>query len=200
MDIRSILGEGRCYVELGLAITPSAPSVLPGQTATARMVQLQLVPSGRLVEARVANVGQGTGKGIFAPILAGDEVIVLFPAGDPNRAVVLGGLGNGKSPNPVGNDQLSMLVQHPGGVRLVAVDGLPEYRIVHVELLSALSGFLAALDAFMTTSATATGAAAPVAAAATTYQTSPAVIELEAGLQASINAGPPYASALHKVT
>lgn len=203
-----MLGEGRSYVELGLALTPSAPSALPGYATTARVCQVQLVPDGRIVEARVANLGQGAGRGIFAPVMTGDEVVVLFPGGDPNRAVVLGSLGNGKAPNPLVNDGLAMPLLHPGGVQMVTTDGQPLHGIVHGQFLLELATYLAALETFMNTVSGAANAGA-IAAAANAFAV--AVGPLPSAFATNVAAsaasgtapgvgGPPHATALHKVT
>lgn len=190
----------RTYVELGIALAPAAPSAVAGAAATARTVLVELVPSGRVLSARVANPGQGLGKGVFVPIQKGDELLVLFPGGDPNRSVALAAMGNGVNVNPAGNLGTNLLALHPGGVTLGTVDGAPEYSIVHTELLSALSDFMVALATFMGACTSATGGAAGIAAAATTFQADPAVTGLTAGLTASQSAGAPYATTLHKVS
>lgn len=187
-------------VELGIALTPEGPSTLPGAQLGARMVQVQLVPDGRVVDARVAALGQGIGKGVFAPIQAADELIVLLPGGDANRAVVLGGLANGAAPNPLSNIGLGVLLQHPGGVELRSADGLPAEGIVMGPLVEDLAQYLTALEAFMLASSTATTApqvaAAAVAFMAAVGQAPAAPSPFLAQLLASVL----YVSTSHKVT
>lgn len=206
-SIQQLLRRDPCTVELGQVLTPPAPSPHDKSGQAARVVQLQLVPSGRTVEARVANLGQGLGRGVFAPPAAGDEVLVLLPGGDPNRAVVLGGLGNATAPNPTSNLGLNILLLHPGGVELRSADGLPAHGIVMGGLLGDLASWVAALEAFMLTASTAT-TAPQIATAAVTFmsavgQMGPAPSPFSANLTASDaggTGGPPYASATNKVT
>lgn len=207
-DLEALLRRGRCYVELGVALTPAAPSTLPGATTAARTVTVQLVHGTRTVEARVANVGQGAGRGIFAPILPGDELLVLFPGGEPNRAVVLGGLGSAKSPNPTENLGLAMLLLHPGGVLLSSVDGGLPHGIVHGQFLAELSNLLSALTAFMTACSIASiPQAAEIKTAALDFLADSPALAFVGAVAASAQSGvapgvggPPYATALHKVT
>ncbi|MEQ1494500.1 MAG: phage baseplate assembly protein V [Novosphingobium sp.] len=205
------LMQGRSWVEIGTVITPPAPSAVPGAALASRMVQVELRPSGRYVEARVANIGQGLGKGVFAPLLSGDEVLVLFPGGDAHRAVVLGGLGNATAPNPTENQGLQMLIQHPGGVLISNVDGAPGNGIVHGQFLNDLATYLTAFEAFLFTTSTAT-TAPQIAAAASTLMVAiqkvgPASSVFLSALLASAASGvapgiggPPYATTLHKVS
>lgn len=194
-------------IELGTVLLPPTPD--PTMPVAAWHVLVELQPDGRTVDARVANVGQGPGKGAFWPLLKGDEVIVLLPGGDPNRAVVLGSLGNAKSPNPTANTGLRPLLMHPAGVELRSADGLPAHGLVLAPLLQDLQAFVTALLTFMGTAGTATGPAAPVAAAAATFLADPAVQTLLAGLTASAApnnsvppgvGAPPYATPTHKAT
>lgn len=213
MDGIDQLFKQKCYAELGVAMSPSAPSSFPPAALAARTVLVQLVYGGRMLEARVANIGQGAGRGIFAPILPGDELVVLFPGGDPNRAIVIAALGNGKSPNPVDNDALKMLLMHPGGVLLSNADQAPGHGIVHGQYLADHSGWLTAVMTFMTAVAAAGSAATPalqvaaIITAATDFLADPAAAAFQAGVTASASSGvapgvggPPYATTLHKVT
>jgi hypothetical protein len=212
-NLSEVLGRERCWCELGLVQTPPAPP--PLAPTAARMVQVQLVPSDRVIDARVANVGQGLGKGVFVPPQPGDEVLVLFPGGDPLRAVALSlGLGSAANPNPLGNTGLAILLQHLGGVRLVSADGLPENGIVHGQFLVELLAYLAALEAFITACSLAViPQAAEIKAAALAFiaSTKPPLGPLPSLFAESVAAsatsgtapgvgGPPYATSLHKVT
>lgn len=210
--LEQLIPDSRPSVELGVAQAPPTPSARPSAAQAARHCLVQLVPDGRLVEARVANIGQGFGKGIFAPIQAGDEVLVLLPGGDPNRAIVLGGLGNAKAPNPIGNTGLSMLLQHPAGVRLGTTDGQPEHGIVHGQHLVDLDAFLSALDTYLQAVALAVDAAAVAAssppivpAAQTAWEAAFGAFAAQVSASATSGTapgvgGPPHATTLHKVT
>lgn len=211
----------RCYCELGVVQIPlvAPPAPPPGAVyppplgpTSARMVQVRTVPGGRVLEARVANLGQGLGKGVFAPLAIGDEVIVLFPNGDPMNAVVIGGLGSATAPNPIANTGLQALIQHPGGVQLGTLDGQPAHGIVHGQHLVDLSAYLTALDAYLTAVAVAVNAAATagsvpviVPASQTAWEAASESFRTAVATSAGSGTppgvgGPPHATALHKVT
>jgi phage baseplate assembly protein gpV len=191
------------FVELGVARTAARASTTPGGATAARHVQVELVPSGRLVDARVAQVGQGTGKGLFLPVAVGDEVLVAFPGGNPNRGVIVAGLGNATVPNPAENDGTAAVLMHPGGVQLRHATGAPASGIVHGGVLPDLATYITAIDIFMTAISIAT-TAPQVAAAAVAFQAAVGVPStLATNLTASAalpGGGPPYATLLHKVT
>lgn len=205
-ELAALLRE-RCWCELGVVQSPPiAPVLVP---TAARMVLVSLVQSDRVIDCRVANLGQGAGKGVFAPLFPGDEVLVLFPGGDPMRAVCFGGLGSAVSPNPLGNLGLQLLLQHPGGVQLVTTDGQPAHGIVHGQHLVDMVGFLTALTTFMTAIVGVIDGTtvAPVGPAATAFNANPAVISFLAAVTASASSGtppgvggPPHATLAHKVT
>lgn len=205
----SLRGE-RSYVEVGVALTPSAPSAIPGAAAGARVCQVQLQPGGRIVEARQVNLGQGVGKGVFLPIAPGEEVLVLFPGGDPNRALVLGGLGNGRNPNPSDNLGAAALVMHPGGVELRDAPEVPANGIVHGQFLVELAAYLTQLDALIGSLAGAANIGAVVSAAAAfcsntgtvpgTPSTFTQAVLTSAGTNGSGVGTAPHATLLHKVT
>lgn len=44
-------------------------------------------PSGRVIQARLLFPGARGGLGIFWPVFVGDEVLLLFPDGDPHLAI-----------------------------------------------------------------------------------------------------------------
>lgn len=192
-------------IELGIVRTTPAASPIPGGALAARHAEVELVPGGRTVDCRIVNLGQGAGKGDFAPIAVGDEVLVLFPGGDVHAAVALGGLGSAAAPHPAEADGDHRLLMHPGGVELRDVTGTPAYRIVHVQLLQDLLPYFTAVEAFVAAVAAAAavpGPLSPLAAAATAYYAAaggpPASILAQ--LTAAVSAGPPYASALNKTT
>lgn len=207
----------RCYCELGVVQIPlvAPPAPPPGAVyppplgpTSARMVQVRTVPGGRVLEARVANLGQGLGKGVFAPLAIGDEVIVLFPGGDPMNAVVLGGLGSATAPNPIANTGLQALIQHPGGVQLGTLDGQPAHGIVHGQHLVDMAPWLTAIEEFIVSCSVATTApqiAAAAAAVITALGALPSPFALSVATSAGSGTppgvgGPPHATALHKVT
>lgn len=207
MELTDLFRE-RVYCELGRVQTPPIPP--PTNPTAARMVQVEIVSSSsaKVIEARVLNLGQGAGRGVFAPLLPGDEVLVLLPGGDPMRAVCLGGLGSAVAPNPIGNTGLQVLLQHPGGVLLSTTDGQPAHGIVHGQLLVDMAPWLTAIEAFLTACSLATTAPAIAAAAAgviTALGALPSPFALAVAASAASGTppgvgGPPHATTLHKVT
>lgn len=172
------------------------------------MVYVDLLTSqdDSTVHARVLNLGQGVGKGLFCPLQVGDEVVVLFPHGDLNQGIVIGGIGNGVAVNPVQNTGVQMLAQHPGGVKLNTTEGQPLHGIVHGQFLVEANAFLSDLMIFLGIVATAT-TAPQIATAASTFIARPSVLTMIANLAASAGSGtppgvggPPYSTALHKVS
>ncbi len=212
MDLGSIFGPSPVYCELGVVIGPPVPP--PTNVLGSRMVLVEIVSSSapKVLECRVLNLGQGAGKGFFAPLQINDEVLVLLPGGDPMRAVCIGGLGSAAAPNPLGNTGLQALIQHPGGVQLGTLDGQPAHGIVHGQHLVDLSTYLTALDTYLTAVAVAVNAAAAAAGSALivpSAQTAWEAASLAFGTAVSTSAGsgtppgvggPPHATALHKVT
>lgn len=197
-------------VVLGTVLLPQLPAALT--PLGPRHVLVALQPDGRMVEARVAHLGQGLGKGVFAPPLPGDEVVVFLPDGDPLGAVVLGALANARAPTPLAAVAgINVLAMHPGGVELRTVDGLPANGIVMgtllPDLLAAMQALLIFAAALQTVTTPATLSA--IAPAATSFVTNPSVIAFVASLTASSVptasvppgiGGLPYASPLNKVT
>jgi hypothetical protein len=155
------------------------------------LLTVVLEPSGRTVQARPlwANGGP-TGEGVFWPVAVGDEVVVLAPGGDWNRAVALAGPTSGPSLPPTGweNDALLLAcgegVQVRGGleVRSAPADAVKSVQIAET-FLPDLSGFLTALDTFLLACAAAT-TAAQVAVAAGVMVASPAYTTLKARVAA----------------
>ena len=150
-----------------------------------------LEPSGRTVQARPlwANGGP-TGEGVFWPVAVDDEVVVLAPGGDWNRAVALAGPTSGPSLPPTGweNDALLLAcgegVQVRGGleVRSAPADAVKSVQIAET-FLPDLSAFLTAFDTFLLACAAAT-TAAQVAAAAGVMVANPAYTTLKARVAA----------------
>ncbi len=64
------------------------------------LFDVALQPSGRECQARLAAMGAGAGAGMLWPIAVDDEVLVLFPDADPNRAVLLPGLSSSAAELP----------------------------------------------------------------------------------------------------
>lgn len=152
-------------VQLGKVVTPALPD--PLSPTGSRMCMVALA-DGRVVDARVAHLGQGLGRGAFWTPLPADEVLVFMPDGDPNSAVVFAGLGSAAAPNPLANAGAKALLMHPAGIEHRSVDGLPAHGVVIGPFLAALLPYLTALEAFVFTCSTA-ATAANIAAAAVTF-------------------------------
>lgn len=198
-------------ISLGVITTLPAPSAAPGATLSARKCLVQLQPNESIVDVRVSALGQGLGRGAFFPYAIGDEVLVAFPEGNYHAGVIVCGLGNAKSANPIGNTGFRALLQHPSGVVLSSADGAPENGIVHGQLLVELAAYITALEimvnALLTVTSPAT--ASGVGAAAVTFQSAVGgpVSTFAQGLTASASSGvapgvggAPFASALHRVS
>lgn len=61
--LQRLLRDGPVYLELGVVLMPPLPSTIPGAATGARTGTLTLAHR-RPCEARVANMGQGVGKGL----------------------------------------------------------------------------------------------------------------------------------------
>jgi phage baseplate assembly protein gpV len=175
-SLRRLVNTQGPPVEVGV-VTAVDPSDHFGYLLTVR-----LEPSQRVAQARPlwAN-GGATGDGVFWPVAVGDEVVVLAPGGDWNRAVALAGPTSGPNLPPASweNDALVLAcsdggVEVLGGleVRDVAADTVKAVQIAET-FLPDLSGFMTTLDTFLLTCAAAT-TAAQVAAAAGVFLGSPA--------------------------
>ena len=171
-------------IYLGILETDPAPLPGDGGAEAARYAEVLLLPDDGSVSARVANVGQGDGRGLFVPHRAGDEVVVLVPELGRQAAVILGGLANaGASPDPQGNDGSRAMLLHEQEVVIqvgetgprvrVSEDGIELYAsdgegqpVVLADLLTALKSYTEVLDAFILACSTAVTAPNVAAAAA----------------------------------
>lgn len=104
-NLSAIVKDGRSWVAVGQVTEVESHASL-GFLAT-----VALRPSGREVQARIVSWGAGAGAGIFWPVAVDDEVLVLFPGGDPNRAVALPGLPSESALPPDGWDNAKILVE-----------------------------------------------------------------------------------------
>lgn len=190
-------------VKLGVVQSSPGPLDIEGFEQAARYVEVQLVPTDDVIQARIANIGQSTTRGLFLPPQEGDEVLVLFPGNRENSAVVIGGLGNNRSPNPTNNDGTKALLMWPT-IELRSDDALPVHGVVLAPLLGDLSGFVNALNTFMTAASSA--ATAPqIAAAAVTFLSSTGIVpptpdSFAAQLAQAAVSDSPYASPSIKAT
>ena len=84
--------------------------------AFGRLLNVTVRPSGRTLQARPVVYGAGENRGAWWPIAADDEVLVLLPQGDNNRAVALLGLPSKAAPPPDGWDNTRPVIAHPDGM------------------------------------------------------------------------------------
>ncbi len=100
---------------------------------------------GRTVQARLCALGSGDGSGIFWPVVVGDEVLVLLPDGDPNRAVAIPGLPSSAAapPSSWGNDHVEVV--HANGMKVRRTAAAPVSEVVLATLLPELVQGLTAI-------------------------------------------------------
>ena len=89
------------------------------------LVTLVLRPGGQEAQARLQFPGARGGLGLFWPVAVDDEVLVVFPDGDINRAIAIPGVTSAQAKPPAdwGNDTIRI----EGGADLdveVVADGV----------------------------------------------------------------------------
>jgi len=104
--LRSLVGEGPAYVQVAQVTGIST------HASWGYLLDLVVRPGGQELQARLL----GFGEAAWTPVSVDDEVLVLLPDGDPNRAVALPGLPSAAAPVPssFGNDHLDLV--HSGGL------------------------------------------------------------------------------------
>lgn len=183
---------------LSLGIIETAPAPLPSAGPTgARYCEVNLVPEDHTISARVANAGQGEGRGVFALPRVGDEVLVFFPDGDMQAAVIFAGVGSLAAPNPTSNTGDQILILHPGGVELKTQDAAQTEGVVLRSLVNDLRQHILALEVMINAMITASAAPGGYTAAASAYfatlQETPQIpTEFSRNLTTSAAAGAPY--------
>lgn len=94
--IQDLARDNRGWVALGQVVKVSTHADF------GYLFDIELRPSGRECQARLAAMGAGDAAGMLWPVRVDDEVLVLFPDADPNQAVILPGLAS--SPAAVPSD------------------------------------------------------------------------------------------------
>lgn len=148
-------------------------------------------PDGRAVQARPLAPGVWTTYG------ADDEVVLLFPAADPNRAVAMGRLPSGGDPAPDDWGNSQPVFTHPNGLEVRQADGNGVSGVViSDEFLADLKAVITALITFMTSTAPHTPVSPTVGPAAGAFNADGSAASLLVKLTTSVAAGPglPYAS------
>lgn len=170
-DLRDLADDGRTWAHLA-----TVDRVVDFRGT--RLLDVTTRPGGRQLQARLAVLGAGDGRGVLVPVVAGDEVLVVCPDGDANSAVALPAVSGKAAPLPNGWDGARIWLLHPGGVEVRQTPADPVQAVVTEDLLGALSDALAEVVAI--------GAALPV----------PIVASHAAALQAAIAAGQYRSAAL----
>lgn len=139
-------------VQRGIAdLAPDTIAVSVGQVSAVDaldggfLATVTLQPSGMEVQARVVWSGIRSAGGSFFPVEVDDEVIVLFPDGDPNRAVCLPGLTSSAAKVPSSFDNSKPIFVHPSGASFATSESATTQAIVTQDFLGALSGVLSEL-------------------------------------------------------
>lgn len=184
--LRALLGEARPPVLLG--VITEIEGFAGGVLAT-----VQPQPDGPELQARLMVLASGDDRGFVVPAEVGEEVVVLCPGGDPNRAVALAGLNSSPAARPDSDTGDHVDLVHPGGLETRTTAAADVDHVVLAELLDGLQAQQNALQTFMTTASAAT-TAPQIAAAATTYLTAMAGNGFVAKLAQSIASGAPYRS------
>jgi hypothetical protein len=164
--IRAALDSGVEWVRTGRVIGSE-------EGRLGRLWLVELLPDGREVQCELACMGAGDGRGVYLAPAAGDEIVVVMPRGDPNRALAIGALNAVRTaPAPASWSGEDVLVLHPGGTRVQrqAVASV-EAVLLADRFQPDLAAVLDALEVFAGAMAAASvGALAPLAAPATALQ------------------------------
>lgn len=138
--------------------------VLTQDAAVGWWAEVSIQPSGAVVLARIQWAGTSATGGDFWPVVVGDEVLVVYPDGDPNRAIAIAGLGSSMAPIPSSFTNSAPGLVHPSGKSfrvaaanpvgaLVTQSLLPDLQAAVTEI-AALFGALAALGITLPSSST----------------------------------------------
>ena len=86
--LQAIVEDNRGWIAVGQV------TAVETHAAWGFLFTVALRPSGQPIQARLAAMGAGAGAGMLWPVAVDDEVLVLLPDADPNRAVILPGLAS----------------------------------------------------------------------------------------------------------
>lgn len=147
-ELRSLVGEAPASVHVGVV------TAIEAHDAWGHVLTVELQPEGTTVLARPGHPGTGSaGGGVYIPFELDAEVLVLLPAGDPNRAVALHGPASSAQPIPSGWNNDRVLVQHSAGLEVRGSDVGVVQAVVTEDLLGQLSGVLTEIAAIGVASA-----------------------------------------------
>lgn len=94
-------------------VTLGTVSALTSDPAVGWWAEVETQPGGATILARVVWAGTTAQGGDFWPITVGDEVLVVYPDGDPNGAVVIAGLTSAPVATTYANAAPELV--HPAG-------------------------------------------------------------------------------------
>ncbi len=136
-SLRALADSGRSWAHLGQV------TAVTTHEDYGYLLDVVLRPSGVEVQARpVWWMGGAQGEGIYAPIAVDDEVVVVVPDGDLNRALAWPGPPSSPSKPPSGwsNDRIELV--HAGGVQVRSAEGNDVEAVVLESLLPDLQNAL----------------------------------------------------------
>jgi phage baseplate assembly protein V len=158
--LADLVRDGRSYIEIG-TITETEAHEAWGYLYTGT-----LQPSGQEFQGRPLHVGTADAGGEFWPIAVGDEVLVLCPGGEINRAVVVGGLTSSAAAVPSDWDNAQPQLTHPSGKVFRTAEGADVETVLLSETFQGdAATWESALYTFMSAAASATSVGDLVAAA-----------------------------------
>jgi phage baseplate assembly protein gpV len=142
--LAGIADRGVTWASLGqvTAIDATTPAGL--------LLDVTLQPSGREVQARFVQAFAGNAVGLLSPVAVDDEVLVIFPSGDANTAVALGGLFSSAATAPTSFANEGPHLVHPDGLELRTTQGATVQRVVLESLLPDLMAGLIEVQAALT--------------------------------------------------
>lgn len=140
--VRALGDDGRGWVQLGVIES------IEVHAAFGVLLNCSVQPDGGDCQARMMSFGAGQGTGAFPRVRAGDEVVLLFPGGNRNRAVAIVGLASlaAQIPESWGDgDHYEFCDGNGVKVRLAAVN--PVQSVVLESILAPLAAALVELAA-----------------------------------------------------
>jgi hypothetical protein len=146
--LRELLADGRSWVMLATI------TAIEAHTAYGYLVDLTVRPSGKFAQARLLFTGTGEGVGLLFPVQIGDEVLVVFPDGQPNEAIAIAGLTSAARQLPSDFDNTTAQLTHANGLELRTVEGAAVEALLAKSLSDDLSSYVAAVDTFISACST----------------------------------------------
>lgn len=122
-------------------------AALTADPAVGWWAEITIQPSGATVLARLVWAGTTSQGGDFWPVSVGDEVLVLYPGGDPNAAVALAGLLTSAVPLPASFTNAAPGLVHPSGKSFRTAAANPVSAVVLESLLPDLAASITEISA-----------------------------------------------------